>query len=104
MFCGTQFWNRMLNDAGAGGFLSLGWNLCFAREFGGSLLSPCAKAYDRASGNGASATRDCDAQNKTPFILVNTGLAKLLAGLITYFLTGDKRGQPRDRIIHNLVR
>ena len=34
MFYGTLFWNRTLKDAGIGSFLSMGWNLGFAREFG----------------------------------------------------------------------
>ena len=77
MFCGTLFWNRMLEDAGFGGFLSLGWNPSFAREFSGSVLSLLAKAYDRASGC-AGETRKI----KTSLVVAYTGSPMLLTGLI----------------------
>src|SRR5271165_3064828 len=80
MFWGTLFWNRTLKDAGIGSFLSLGRALGFSRYFGRDLLSPPEKACDRIFRYGASATRDRDAQNKTSFVLVYTGSAKLLAG------------------------
>lgn len=43
MFYGSLFWNRTLKDASIGSFLSLGWNLGFAREFGGGFFEPIAR-------------------------------------------------------------
>ena len=83
MFCGTLLWNRMLEDAGIGGFLSLGWNLGFAREFSGSLLSPPANAYNRASGRARETRKTIrEAQIKTSLVVAYTGSPMLLTGLI----------------------
>ncbi len=92
MFYGSLFWNRTLKDAGTGAFLSLGWNLGFAREFGGGLISPILQAKDRVLGGEASETRQTirDAQNKTSFILSYVASAMALCGLMTYMLTGDQ--------------
>lgn len=43
MFYGSLFWNRTLKDASIGSFLSLGWNLGFAREFGGGFFEPIVR-------------------------------------------------------------
>lgn len=43
MTYGGLFWNRTLKDASIGSFLSLGWNLGFAREFGGGFFEPIVR-------------------------------------------------------------
>jgi hypothetical protein len=43
MTYGSLFWNRTLKDASIGSFLSLGWNLGFAREFGGGFFEPIVR-------------------------------------------------------------
>ena len=43
MFYGSLNWNRTTKDAAIGAFLSLGWNLGFAREFVGGALEPSVR-------------------------------------------------------------
>jgi hypothetical protein len=95
MFYGTLFWNRTLKDAGIASFLSLGWNLGFAREFGGGLLSPLAKTLNKGS-----PTRQTirEAQNKTAFVLAYVSSAMILSGLMTYALTGQSPSDILDYI------
>src|SRR5207342_2359701 len=47
MFYGGLFWNRYAKDASIGSFLSLGWNLGFAREFGGAAIEAVSRPVQK---------------------------------------------------------
>lgn len=96
MFYGGLFWNRTVKDAGIGSFLSLGWNLGFAREFGGAAL----EAATRTIGPTPNATRQTvrDATNKIKFASIYLGTAALIGGTMTKLLSGDNPTEPADYI------
>jgi hypothetical protein len=87
---GTVFWNRYVKDAGIGTFLSLGWNLGFAREFGGSVLQPEIQLIRRLAGKETETQATiAAAQNKVSFAVGYVGGAMLLNGMMTYMLSGQ---------------
>jgi hypothetical protein len=88
---GSLFWNKSLKDLGVGTFLSLGWNLGFAREFGGGLLDPFISAAQKLRGTETHAQAVIrDARSRTGFAATYIGTAMLLNGIATYLLTGTK--------------
>jgi hypothetical protein len=89
---GGLFWNRYVKDAGIGSFLSLGWNLGFAREFGGALLAPEARLVQRLTRGAATESEATirNAQNKVAFVVAYASTAMLIAGAMTYMFTGEQ--------------
>ena len=96
MFYSGLFWNRAAKDVSIGAFLSLGWNLGFAREFGGAAL----EAATRTIGPTPTATRQIvrDATNKIKFASIYMGTAALIGGMMTKMLSGDNPSEPADYI------
>lgn len=91
MHYGTVFWNRYVKDAGIGSFLSLGWNLGFAREFGGSLLQPEIQTIRRLAGLETESQATIRmAQNKLSFVISYVAGGMLLNGIMTYMLSGQQ--------------
>lgn len=87
---GSVFWNRTVKDLGIGSFLSLGWNLGFAREFGGALLQPEYQLGRRLAGKETvSQATIAAAQNKLTFALSYVAGGMILNGMMTYLLSGQ---------------
>jgi hypothetical protein len=91
MFYGGLFWNRNIKDTAIGTFLSLGWNLGFAREFGGAAFEPGFRAIDRLVNGEPSETRATirDAQNKLPFAMGYIATSMLINGIMSYGFSGQ---------------
>lgn len=99
MFYGGLFWNRYAKDAGIGSFLSLGWNLGFAREFGGAGISAARTALSPTVGarTGASAQVH-DASSKGAYVAAYVGITGMMAGAMSYALSGQLPTTPMDYI------
>jgi len=95
MFYSNLFLNRTMKDAAIGSFLSLGWNLGFAREFGGGALEPIGRLIQKGTGYKPSATRQTmrDAASKTANLIAYSSTALALGGMMTYMLSGQS---PQD--------
>lgn len=91
MTYGTVFWNRYAKDSAVGSFLSLGWNLGFAREFGGAFFDPVARVIQRGVEGPASEIQQIrrQAQNKLSFVMSYGATGMLMNGLMTYMFTGE---------------
>jgi hypothetical protein len=87
MFYGGLFWNRMIKDASIGSFLSLGWNLGFAREFVGGALEPFARRLVDKPTPSRAIIRD--ATSKTSNMFIYTMSAMMVNGLMNYAMTGE---------------
>jgi hypothetical protein len=68
MFYGSLFWNRTMKDAAIGSFLSLGWNLGFAREFVGGALEPAARRLMDNPTPNRQAIRDVTTKSLNAFV------------------------------------
>lgn len=92
MFYGGVFWNRTFKDTAIGSFLSLGWNLGFAREFGGGVLSPVVRSLEKIRGETPSEARKTIrlAQNKTANVIAYAATAMAICGAMTYAFTGQQ--------------
>lgn len=89
MFYGGIFWNRYVKDAAIGSFLSLGWQLGFARQFGGALLQPAYRvARKLARGETEAEATIKDAQNKVAYVFTYAMTAAAIGGMMTYAFTG----------------
>jgi hypothetical protein len=96
MFYGSLFWNRYVKDAGIASFLSLGWNLGFAREFIGGAAEAVTRpigAVGRATGIQGltpSPQRQTirDNTSKMGFAFTYLLTAALINGLMSYLLSG----------------
>jgi hypothetical protein len=96
MFYGSLFWNRYVKDAGIASFLSLGWNLGFAREFIGGAAEAITRpvgAVGRATGIQGltpSPQRQTirDNTSKMGFAFTYLLTAALINGLMSYLLSG----------------
>jgi hypothetical protein len=96
MFYGGLFWNRYVKDASIGSFLSLGWNLGFAREFLGAGIEGVTRpARMIIPGLKPSVTRQTalDATNKIAFATLYMGTAAAIGGMMTKMLSGE---DPKD--------
>jgi hypothetical protein len=99
MFYGGLFWNRYAKDASIGSFLSLGWNLGFAREFGGAGLSMARTAASPYVGPRNMAGRVVqDASSKAAYVASYTGITMAMAGAMTYALSGQAPTTPMDYV------
>lgn len=87
MFYGSLFWNRTLKDASIGSFLSLGWNLGFAREFGGGFFEPIVRRMIDAPNPSRKLVRDTT--NKTTNMFVYAMTAGVINGIMNKSLSGD---------------
>lgn len=87
MFYGSLFWNRTLKDASIGSFLSLGWNLGFAREFGGGAFEPIVRRMMDAPNPSRKLIRDTT--NKTTNMFIYAMTAATINGLMNKGLSGD---------------
>jgi hypothetical protein len=88
----TLFWNRMLKDASVGSMLSLGWNLGFARDFGGGFFAPMVDRLGRQYGKGAPTPMKKlirDTSTKTTNMFVYGLSAALFNSLMNYHYTGE---------------
>jgi hypothetical protein len=74
MFYGSLFWNRTLKDAAIGSFLSLGWNLGFAREFVGGALEPAARRLMSAPTPTRQLIRDTTTKSTNLFFYAMTSM------------------------------
>lgn len=90
MFYGGLFWDRTLKDLSIASFLSLGWNLGFAREFGGAAIEagitrPLSLVRDTTD------TRKTisGATNKIGFVLTYVGTAMLINAAMSWGIGGD---------------
>jgi hypothetical protein len=99
MFYGGVFWNRYVKDMSIGSFLSLGWNLGFAREFGGGIYQAGRSAASNipqvGPRTGASAIVH-DASSKAAYVASYTAITGLMAGAMTYALSGQAPSTPMD--------
>jgi N12 class adenine-specific DNA methylase len=86
-------WDPILADAAKASFLSLGWNLGFVREFGGAAMEagtrPLGRVFPAFAPSGPRKIAR-DATNKIPFALAYVAISAMLAGLITWLMTGEK--------------
>jgi hypothetical protein len=101
MFYGGLFWDRYVKDAGIGSFLSLGWNLGFAREFLGAGIEAATRPAGKLiPGMAPSATRAQirDATNKIKFASIYLGTAALIGGVMTKMLSGEDPKELNDYI------
>jgi hypothetical protein len=91
MFYGGLFWDRYVKDAGIASFLSLGWNLGFAREFIGGPLEGLRRTFDKARGRQPTLTEAniADAQNKIPFAVSYMSTAMLINGMMSFAMSGQ---------------
>ena len=101
MFYDGLFWNRMTKDLSIGSFLSLGWNLGFAREFGGAAIEAVTRPAGKViPGMAPSAERQIirDATNKIKFASIYMGTAMMIGGLMTKMFTGENPQDMSDYI------
>jgi hypothetical protein len=87
MFYGSLFWNRTLKDASIGSFLSLGWNLGFAREFGGGTFEPIVRRMIDAPNPTRKLVRDTT--NKTTNMFLYGLTAATINGIMNKTMSGD---------------
>src|SRR5262249_6211761 len=87
MFYGGLFWNRTLKDASIGSFLSLGWNLGFAREFGGGFFEPIVRRMMDAPSPTRKLVRDTT--NKTTNMFAYSLTAMAINAAMNKAFTGD---------------
>lgn len=87
MFYGGLFWNRTLKDASIGSFLSLGWNLGFAREFGGGAFEPIVRRMISAPSPTRKLVRDTT--NKTANMFGYSLTAFAINAVMNKAFTGD---------------
>jgi hypothetical protein len=87
MFYGGLFWNRTAKDAAIGSFLSLGWNLGFAREFIGGALEPAVRQMMRAPTPTRQLIRDVTSKSTNAFVYTMTAMT--INGLMNYAMTGQ---------------
>jgi len=87
MFYGSLFWNRTIKDASIGAFLSLGWNLGFAREFVGGALEPAARRMMAAPTPTRSLIRDVT--TKSTNLMAYTMAAMALNAAVNKYFTGE---------------
>jgi hypothetical protein len=114
MFYSGLFWNRVGKDVAIGSFLSLGWNLGFARQFLAAPGEAAAKVAFGGGGKGGGGggrgrgifgegfgpegsvfhpgeTRRTmrNASSKVPFVLAYVSTAMAIAGLMSWALSGE---------------
>ena len=91
----TMFMHRTVRDLGVGSMLSMGWQLGFAREYGGGV-GQVAKAF---KGDGTLrqkiARGDLD---KAMFVGFYTLQTMMIGGLMTYAFTGKSPQEWRDYV------
>ena len=87
MFYGGLFWNRTMKDAAIGSFLSLGWNLGFAREFVGGALEPAARRMMGAPTPTRQLIRDVTNKSTNAFVYTMTAMA--INAMINKSMTGE---------------
>jgi len=87
MFYNSLFWNRTIKDAAIGSFLSLGWNLGFAREFVGGALEPAARRMMNAPTPTRALIRDVT--SKSTNLLVYTMGAMAMNAMMNKYFTGE---------------
>jgi hypothetical protein len=75
MFYGGLFWNRTMKDASIASFLSLGWNLGFAREFVGGALEPAVRRMTAAPTPTRQLIRDVTSKSTNAFVYTMTAMA-----------------------------
>ena len=90
MTYGSLFWNRTLKDASIGSFLSLGWNLGFAREFGGGFFEPIARRMMSDPNPSRLLTRQTTNKTSNMFIYGMTAMA-INAVMQKAFIGGKSR-------------
>src|SRR5579864_2250737 len=99
MFYGGLFWNRYAKDASIGSFLSLGWNLGFAREFGGAGISAVRGAAAPYVGPRNMAGRVvADASSKAAYVSSYAAITMGMAGIMSYALSGQLPTTPMDYV------
>lgn len=87
MFYGSLFWNRTMKDAAIGSFLSLGWNLGFAREFVGGALEPAVRPLMKAASPTRQQIRDVSTKTTNAFIYTMT--AFMINAMMNKAMTGE---------------
>lgn len=87
MFYGSLNWNRTIKDAAIGSFLSLGWNLGFAREFVGGALEPAARRLMEAPTPTRALIRDVT--SKSTNLLVYAMGAMVMNAMMNKYFTGE---------------
>jgi hypothetical protein len=87
MFYGSLFWNRTLKDASIGSFLSLGWNLGFAREFGGGFFEPIVRRMIDAPNPTRALVRQTT--NKTTNMFIYSMTAMAINAVMNKSFTGE---------------
>jgi hypothetical protein len=101
MFYNGLLWNKMAKDLGTGSLLSLGWNLGFAREFGGAAIEAATRPAGKfIAGMAPSAERQAirDATNKIKFASIYMGTAAMIGGIMTKMFTGENPQDTNDYI------
>jgi hypothetical protein len=101
MFYNGLLWNKMAKDLGTGSMLSLGWNLGFAREFGGAAIEAATRPAGKfIPGMAPSAERQTirDATNKIKFASIYMGTAAMIGGIMTKMFTGENPKDTNDYI------
>ncbi len=87
MFYNSLFWNRTIKDSAIGAFLSLGWNLGFAREFVGGALEPAARRMMEAPTPTRALIRDVT--SKSTNLLVYAAGAMIMNAMMNKYFTGE---------------
>lgn len=87
MFYGGLFWNRTMKDAAIGSFLSLGWNLGFAREFIGGALEPAVRQLMAAPTPTRALIRNVTNKSTNAFVYTMTAMA--INALMNKAMTGE---------------
>ncbi len=87
MTYGSLFWNRTLKDASIGSFLSLGWNLGFAREFGGGFFEPIVRRMIDPPNPTRALIRDTTTKTANMFMYVLTAAA--INATMNHAFTGE---------------
>jgi hypothetical protein len=98
MFYGAVFQNRVFKDAMIGSFLSYGWNFGFAREFIGGALEVPGRIAGKVMGETQTKRTQRAASNKIPFVIAYASSAMMIAGLMTWGLSGAPPDQWLDYI------
>lgn len=88
MFYGGLFWNRTLKDAAVGSFLSLGWNLGFAREFVGGALEPAFRRMMSTPTPTRALIRDVTTKSTNMFLYSMTAMT--INAMMTKAMTGEQ--------------
>lgn len=87
MFYGSLFWDRTLKDASIGSFLSLGWNLGFAREFGGGFFEPIVRRMRDAPNPTRKLIQQTTSKTTNMFIYSMTAFA--INAMMTKGMSGE---------------